>query len=181
MDDKGDEIIPSSVVSMVPSTAVDKSVAKEALDNCRTISNMLKAAHKYKEQAEKFIRLEAQTYVDCANLRGRLPKGTKTEDRRIIEWLETMSGQEQLGVIDKCAENSMSIRALYKRLQSASEAWKSEYKDFSHDERVDRKSIVNKGSSPRVRGADVHSVFLIRSYGIIPACAGSRSGFRPRP
>lgn len=144
MDDKGDEIIPSSVVSMVPSTAVDKSVAKEALDNCRTISNMLKAAHKYKEQAEKFIRLEAQTYVDCANLRGRLPKGTKTEDRRIIEWLETMSGQEQLGVIDKCAENSMSIRALYKRLQSASEAWKSEYKDFSHDERVDRKSIVNK-------------------------------------
>ena len=144
MDDKGDEIIPSSVVSMVPSTAADKSVVKEALNNCRTISNMLKAAHKYKEQAEKFIRLEAQTYVDCANLRGRLPKGTKTEDRRIIEWLETLSVQEQLSVIDKCSESSMSIRSLYKRLQSASEAWKSEYKDSLHDERADRKSIVDK-------------------------------------
>ena len=144
MGDSAAEIIPSSYVSMVPSTATDKSAAKEALENCRTISNMLKAAHKYKEQAEKFIRLEAQTYVDCANLKGRLPKGIKTEDRRIIEWLESMSIQEQLDVIDKCEENTMSIRALYKRLQSASKAWESEYKDFSHDERINRKSIVDK-------------------------------------
>lgn len=99
--------------TLVPSDAETKQDAAEALDKIGQFKKLLEAAGVYASNADKFIALEARTYIDAARLAGSVYEtDIKPHQRRVIEWLCSLSHEQQEEAYQECVSGGIRLVTL---------------------------------------------------------------------
>ena len=82
---------------------VDAESAKQAVGKIKVLEDMLKAADQFGEYASKFCLLEAQMYVEIAEIEGAESKLGKAQ-RRIVDWIRSKTAEQLNEVIVECSD-----------------------------------------------------------------------------
>ena len=86
---------------------------REFVNNLDKLAKMLKAADLFNQNAKKYARLEAMTYVRIVDLGfGNQVKGRK---KKVIAWISSLSEEERNHAIEVCGSEGITISVYYER------------------------------------------------------------------
>ena len=116
---------------------IDAKTAKQAVGRIKVLEDMLKAADQFGEYASKFCLLEAQMYVEIAEIVGAEEQLTDSK-RRLVEWIRDKTEDEIVEIIDECGKGTRIIQIKHREDRERSSNIKSnainkEYKRISDE------------------------------------------------